>query len=71
MEKRRIEVFFEFLVFGIVMGVVEDMIAIALSTGATITLNLIVIVTLVAIPFAAIGELIVDRIHILPVKKKK
>lgn len=73
MEKRRVEVFLEFLIFGVVMGIVEDMIAVALSTGEPITWHILVIVTLVAIPFAAVGELIVDRIHILPQKgcKKK
>ena len=73
MEKRRVEVFLEFLIFGVVMGIVEDMIAVVLSTGQPITWHVLVIVTLVAIPFAAVGELIVDRIHILPQKgcKKK
>jgi hypothetical protein len=69
MDRKRLEVFLEFLIFGVVMGIVEDMIAITLSTGQPITWNVLVIVTLVAIPFAAIGELIVDRIHLIPSKK--
>lgn len=69
MDSKRLEVFLEFLIFGVIMGVVEDMIAITLSTGQPITLNVIVIVTLVAIPFAAIGELIVDRVQLIPSKK--
>jgi len=64
--KRRVEVFLEFVIFGVVMGIVEDMIAVVLATGETITWNIIIIVTLVAIPFAAIGELIVDRVHLIP-----
>ena len=71
MEKRRLEVFLEFLIFGVAMGVVEDMIAVMLSTGQQITWHIVVIVTLVAIPFAAIGELVVDRINILPPKALK
>lgn len=71
MEKRRLEVFLEFLIFGVAMGVVEDMIAIVLSTGQTISPQIILVVTLVAIPFAAIGELVVDRINILPPKDGK
>ncbi|UCG95335.1 MAG: hypothetical protein JSV92_04825 [archaeon] len=71
MHRRRIEVFLEFLIFGIAMGVVEDMIAVVLATGEPITWNILVIVTLVAIPFAAIGELIVDRIHLIPRTEEK
>ena len=67
---KRIEVFLEFLIFGVVMGVVEDITAIALATGEPITLRIIIIIILVAIPFAAIGELIVDRIDIVKKKKK-
>ena len=67
---KRLEVFIEFLIFGIVMGVVEDVIAVTLVTGVQITWRSILIITLVAIPFAAIGELIVDRIE-FPRKKRK
>lgn len=57
---RHIEMFTEFLIFGIVMGVIEDLIALTLITGEPLTWNIIGIVTMVAIPFAIIGELIVD-----------
>jgi hypothetical protein len=70
MDERRLGIFLEFLIFGIVMGVVEDLIAVTLVTGATITWRAIFIITLVAIPFAVIGELIVDRIE-FPRKKRK
>jgi len=67
---RRLEIFIEFLVFGVIMGVVEDLIAITLVTGATITWRSILIIILVAIPFAVVGELIVDRME-FPRKKRK
>lgn len=56
-----IEVFLEFLVFGVVMGVVEDLIVITLLTGEPITMQIVWIVFLVTLPFAILGELIVDR----------
>jgi len=68
MSHNRLEIFFEFLIFGIVMGVVEDLIAVTLITGQPITWRAIFIITLVAIPFAALGELIIDRIE-FPRKK--
>ena len=58
---KRLEVFLEFLLFGVVMGIGEDLLAVYLSTGETITWHIVGIVIIVAIPFAAIGELIVDR----------
>ncbi|MBT4334301.1 hypothetical protein HOD61_00600 [archaeon] len=62
MKKHKIlEVFFEFLIFGVIMGVAEDLLAIVLSTDAPITWSVIWIVIGVTIPFAALGELIVDR----------
>jgi hypothetical protein len=59
--RRRLEIFVEFLLFGVVMGVAEDLIAVYLSTGEPITWHIIGIVILVAIPFAVIGEIIVDK----------
>lgn len=67
---KRLEVFLEFLIFGIAMGIVEDLIAVTLVTGEPITWRTIFIITLVAIPFAAIGELIVDRIEFTRKKSK-
>ena len=60
----------EFLIFGVIMGVIEDLIVVKLSTGEPITWKILGIITLVAIPFAAIGELIVDRIELIPRKKR-
>lgn len=61
MDNERVERFLEFLVIGVVMGVFEDLIAVKLSTGATIDPKLTVIVLVVAIPFAAFSELVVDK----------
>jgi len=70
MNYNRLEVFLEFLIFGILMGVTEDVIAVTLVTGQPITLESILIITIVAIPFAIIGELIVDRIDLVRKKSK-
>lgn len=70
MNYKRLEVFLEFLIFGVIMGTVEDFVAVYLVTGMTITLRAIFIIILVAIPFAVIGELIVDRIDIASKKSK-
>ncbi len=59
--RKRLEVFFEFLIFGLVLGIVEDIIAIWLATDAKITPHVFLVVLFVTIPFAALGELIVDR----------
>ena len=63
----RWEVFFEFLVFGILVGIVEDLIAIALATDASITWRVILIVVIIAIPFAVIGEIFVDKIDFVKI----
>jgi len=61
--RKRLEVFLEFLIFGIALGIAEDIIAIWFATDAKITPHIFLIVLLVTIPFAAFGELIVDRVH--------
>jgi len=70
MEPKKIEVMFEFLVFGIVIGIVEDLLAIKLATGERITLQTVGIIVLLAIPFAIIGELVADRIDFVKIYKK-
>lgn len=61
MRKRdKLERFTEFLVFGLVLGVTEDMIAVKLVTGESFTLRMLGLVVLVTIPFAAFSELVVD-----------
>jgi len=67
---KRIEVFFEFLVFGVVVGVIEDIIAVKVATGAPITMQVVGIVFLIAIPFAILGELIVDRVDFVELFQK-
>lgn len=69
---RRFGLFLEFLIFGVVLGVIEDLIAVTLATGEVITLRTLGIIILVAIPFAVLGELLVERKGILfPRRKKK
>lgn len=61
MQRRdKLERFTEFLIFGIILGVTEDMIAVMLVTGDNFTLRMLGIVVLVTVPFAAFSELIVD-----------
>lgn len=50
----------EFFLVGVVMGVVEDILAILLATDAKIDMRVIGVALFVAIPFAIISELIVD-----------
>jgi len=59
---KKIEVAFELLIFGIFIGIVEDLLAIKLATDQPITPRVIGIIILIAIPFAIIGEVIFDRI---------
>ncbi|MEK6846683.1 MAG: hypothetical protein AABY16_00795 [Nanoarchaeota archaeon] len=66
MNRKRIEIFLEFLIFGVLMGVVEDLIAVKFATDHLIDARTILIAFLVSIPFAAIGELIVDKTHLIP-----
>lgn len=51
------------------MGVIEDLLAIRFATDAVINPKVIFIIVLVAIPFAAFSELIVDRKHFKFMKK--
>ena len=67
---KRLEIFLEFLIFGVIMGLTEDLIAVRLATNEPITWKVIWIVIAVTIPFAIIGELIVDRKSWLPKFKK-
>lgn len=59
---KRIEVFSEFLIFGIVIGVIEDIIAVKVVAKADITWQNFGVIVLIAIPFAILGELVADRI---------
>ena len=60
---RKTEIFVEFFIFGVLMGIVEDLVAIFISTGEPITPKIVMIASLVAVPFAGFSELIVDRFN--------
>ncbi len=45
---------------GVIFGISEDLIAIFFATGESITWRIFVVATVVAVPFAAFSELIVD-----------
>ncbi len=62
MKWKRIEVIFELLVYGVAVGVLEDIIAIKLATGEPITWKVVGIVVMVAVPFAVLGEVVFDNI---------
>ena len=51
----------EFFIVGLLLGIVEDVIAILLATDATIDLRVILIAGFVALPFAFLSEIIVDQ----------
>lgn len=53
--------FLEFLLIGVVMGLIEDLLAVTLATDTALDARVILIVLGVAIPFAAISELVVDH----------
>lgn len=57
---RRIVMFLEFFVVGVVFGISEDLIAIFFATGEGISPKIFLVATLVSIPFAAFSELVVD-----------
>jgi len=61
---------FEFLLFGIIFGIAEDLIAVFFVTGEPITWKIVGIVVLVAIPFAIVGELIADNIDFIRLYEK-
>jgi len=61
MKRETLERFMEFLFVGILMGTIEDLIAVRLVTGEAVDPRTIFIVIGVAIPFAAFSELIVDH----------
>jgi len=69
MNRERLVRFLEFLIVGIVMGVVEDLIAIRATTGESLTAEMLLTVVLVAIPFAAFAELVIDREEIQPFER--
>jgi len=67
---KRLEVFLEFLIFGIIVGVTEDLIAVEVVADVPITWHVIGIIVLIAIPFALLGEVLVDRIDFIEIFRK-
>lgn len=59
---KKLEVTFEFFLFGIIFGVIEDIVAVKIISGDKITWQVVGIVVLIAIPFAIIGEILEDNI---------
>lgn len=51
----------EFLFIGVIMGLVEDLIAVVLATDAKLNWQIVFIVFFVALPFAFISEIVVDH----------
>jgi hypothetical protein len=51
----------EFLIIGVVMGTVEDLIAVMFATDSKFSWHILLVVFLVALPFAFISEIIVDH----------
>lgn len=58
---QRLKRLLEFFVIGIVFGVTEDLLAVVIATDAAVTPEVLVVVVLIAIPFAIISELVVDH----------
>jgi len=58
--KKRLRIL-EFLVVGIGMGITEDLLAVHLATGTSLSADVLIIVVAVAIPFAFISEMVVDH----------
>lgn len=63
--------FFKFLIIGILLGLAEDLITITFATDAEITLQVLIVVLLVAIPFAAVTEFVVRHPRLWRWTRKK
>lgn len=53
--------FLEFLIVGVIFGVIEDVVAITLATSHKIDLQVVMITLVAAVPFAIISEIVVDH----------
>ena len=51
----------EFLIIGVVMGTIEDLLAVVFATGEPINFRILWVVFLVALPFAFVSEVVVDH----------
>ncbi|MCU4924749.1 hypothetical protein OB905_01960 [Halobacteria archaeon AArc-dxtr1] len=61
MDHGRLKRLLEFFVIGIVFGVTEDILAVLIATDAELSTDIVIVVVLIAIPFAILSELIVDH----------
>lgn len=68
---RKKELFLEFLIFGVLIGVIEDLTAFYFSIGQAITSKVILTAFIIAIPFAFVSELLIDKIDFEKSLKKK
>jgi len=59
--RKRLTRFAEFFIVGLMMGISEDLMAIYFATGDTITIHIVVIASVVSLPFAFFSELVVDH----------
>ena len=71
MKLHYLERFIEFFFIGLIMGVIEDLIAVKAITNITITWGMVGIIALVALPFAAFSELVVDAKPLFSFFKKE
>ena len=51
----------EFLFIGVFVGMIEDLLAIIITTDAKIDPKMIFVVLLIALPFAFLSEIVVDH----------
>lgn len=51
----------EFFAVGVLVGLAEDLLAIFFATDAEITWHVVLVVLLVAVPFAFVSEFVVDH----------
>lgn len=70
MKRRHFYRFLEFFIVGFVLGITEDILVIHFATDAVITIKVVYIAALVALPFAVFSELIVDWKHVDFVHKR-
>lgn len=70
MKARRWELILEFFVFGIILGVIEDALAVKMVSGEPLTWAALGMIVLITIPFAIIGELVVDNLNLTEKIKK-
>ena len=61
MSFKRLTRLLEFVIAGVMVGLIEDVIAIFFATDAEITPHVILIAFIVAVPFAFVNEFIVDH----------